>query len=68
MVNQQDKPFTKTEMKIMVFNKVKQGMSYKQAVNEVRKILKICNKNHKKALEQKKKPVKFKDEFEKLTK
>ena len=28
-------PLTKTEMKILVFNKVKQGMSYDKAVSEL---------------------------------
>ena len=32
-----NRPFSKTEMKILVYNKVKKGMSYDQACKELEK-------------------------------
>lgn len=37
------KPFSKTEMKILVFNRVKRGVPYDQAVKEVSEELKTMN-------------------------
>ena len=57
------KPFSKTEMKILIFNKVKRGMSYDQACAELKKEISQCIENSK--TEKKEKPS-FKDEFDKL--
>ena len=57
------KPFTQTEMKILVYNKVKRGMNYDQAYKELEKEIKQCIKNSK---TEKKKDPNFKEEFEKL--
>lgn len=37
------KPFSKTEMKILVFNKVRKGIPYEQAVKEVSEELSTMN-------------------------
>lgn len=37
------KPFSKTEMKILVYNKTKKGIPYDQAVKEVSEELKTMN-------------------------
>lgn len=37
------KPFSKTEMKILVYNKTKRGIPYEQAVREVSEELKTMN-------------------------
>ena len=43
------KPFSKIELKMLVFNKMKRkGMSYEQAIEEVKKDIEECRKNHKK--------------------
>ena len=39
------KPFSKMEMKMLIFNKVKRGMSYTDACKELSAELKIMNKN-----------------------
>ena len=57
------KPFSRTEKKILVYNKVKRGMSYEQACKEVEKEISECIKNSK--VEKDDKPT-FKEEFEKL--
>ena len=41
--------FSKTELKILVYNKVKSGKSYEQACKEVEKAIDQCKKNNKKA-------------------
>jgi len=56
------KPFTRTEMKILVYNKVKGGMSYEKACEEVKKQIEQVKENHKKS----KKKKDFKEEFQKL--
>lgn len=48
MARQQVKPLSKTECKILVFNKVKRGMNYDDAVREVKEQIAILNDNHKK--------------------
>lgn len=62
------KPFNKTEMKILVFNKMKnKGMSYDQACKELEKEINAIIENSKKKPDVKKSPDKFKEEFAKLT-
>lgn len=56
------KPFTSTEMKILIFNKVKRGMTYDQACKELEGEISECIKNSK----TKKEKPSFKEEFEKL--
>jgi len=52
---------SKTEMKILIFKKVKQGMSYEAAKKQLGKEIEKCIKNSKKA---EKKPEKsFKQKF-----
>ena len=38
------KPFTKTEMKILIYNKVKRGMAYEEAVKQLDKEVKEMEK------------------------
>ena len=69
MIKEQHKPFTRTELKILVYNRMKQhGMSYDDAINFVRKEIDTCNKSHKHHLRSKNKDKgeKFKEEFKKL--
>lgn len=40
-----NKPFTKAEMKILVYNRVKKGMTYENAVKDVQKLVKETNKS-----------------------
>lgn len=54
MARQQDRPFTRTELKILVFNKVKNGMDYKKAVAEVQKQVEFCRKTHEKVKKKEK--------------
>ena len=76
------KPFTRTEMKILIFNKVKNGMSYEKACKELEKEIDsiIANdvkfdqrekrKKYEESAEKKKKikeNKKFKDNFAKIT-
>lgn len=65
MVRKQVKPFSKTELKILVFNKMKQGMSYQKAVEQVREHVKLCMKNHNDHRD-KQKTKNFKEEFNNL--
>lgn len=58
-----NRPFSRTEMKILIFNKVKRGMSYDQACKEVEKEISELIENSRKP--KKEKPS-FKEEFNKL--
>lgn len=58
------KPFSKTEMKILIFNKMKSGLSYDQAYKELSGEINQCIENSK---ETKKDAPDFKKEFHKLT-
>jgi hypothetical protein len=51
------------EMKMLIFNKVKRGMSYDQAKKELEKEIKTCIENSK---TKKKDNPNFKEEFDKL--
>lgn len=72
MAREQHKPFTRTELKILVFNRMKKGYSYDQAVEYVKKTVDVCIANGKKIKEKKNKEDRknknFKEEFSKLTK
>ena len=58
------KPFSKTEMKILVYNKMKlKGMDYDSACKQVMEEVETINKNKK---IPKEKEVDFKEEFKKL--
>ena len=58
------KPFTKTEMKILVYNKMKlKGMDYAAACKQVMEEVEIMNKNKN---IPKEKEIDFKEEFKKL--
>jgi len=67
------KPFTKTEMKILVYNKVRSGMSYEQACKQLSKEIDRIIENDEKFEKEEKKARskmeknKFKDDFKKLT-
>lgn len=54
-MERKNKPFSKTELKILVFNKIKQGYSYETAVKMVNDEIKQCSANRKKAKEKEKK-------------
>ena len=41
------KPFTKTELKMMVYRRTQQGMSYDQACKEVSELIKQVKQNKK---------------------
>ncbi len=63
------KPFSRTEMRILIYNKVKKGLSYEEAKREVQKEIEHLLKNNKKMREKEKKKDKrktFKEEFAKL--
>jgi hypothetical protein len=77
MANQQHKPFSRTELKILVYNRIKRGMSYENAVKDVHNQIQTCNENHKKHEAKEKEDQEnkedqtnktFKEEFAKLTK
>ena len=64
----QNKPFSKTELKILVYNKMKNGLSYEEAKKEVEREILSCQENHEKfkkakKIEEKKEFIK---EFKKL--
>lgn len=62
--------FTKQELKILVYNKMKRdGMGYDQAVKQVKSELKICFKNAKAEEKKNKKSVsqEFKEDFKKIS-
>ena len=42
------KPFTKTELKMMVYRRTQQGMSYDQACKEVSELIEEVKQNRKK--------------------
>lgn len=74
MAKELHKPFTRTELKILVFNRMKRGYSYDQAVEYVKNTVDVCIANGKKSKEKEnKKNCKdqtnktFKEEFSKLT-
>ena len=77
------KPFTRTEMKILVYNKVQKGMSYENACKQLEKEIEgiVANdlkfekrekakikREKKKEQDQKEEQAKFKKEFAKITK
>jgi len=70
-----NRPFTRTEMKILVYNKVKSGMSYNEAIKQVAKDVEQCihsQKVQEQELRKKDKlkspKKKFDEGFEKLLK
>lgn len=66
------KPFSKTEMKILIYNKVKGGMTYENARKQVAKDIEQCIQASKQlekdtaVAEGKNGEKKFKEEFRKL--
>lgn len=56
------KPLTKTEMKILIFKKVKEGMGYEEAKKQLQEEINRCIKNHEKVKKPEKKS--FKEEHE----
>jgi hypothetical protein len=65
LIKPSNKPFSKTELKILVFSKMrKKGMSYEQAYDEIKKEIALCNANHYKAEKMKNPKKNFKEEFE----
>ena len=62
------RPFARSELKILVYNKVKRGMSYADAVEQTRKEIETCKINHQENIESDKRTLneKFKEEFDKL--
>jgi len=67
------KPFSRTEMKILVYNKVQKGMSYEKACAELEQEINQIIENDIKFEEREKKEAnkksakqKFDEEFEKL--
>ena len=59
-------PFSKTELKILVYNKVKRGIPYEQAVEQVKEEIAQVQKTHYEADKGKKGDKNFKDEFNRL--
>jgi len=61
-------PFSKTELKILVYNRVKRGVPYEQAVEQVKAEIAQVNKSHYEAEQEKEKSKikNFKEEFGKL--
>lgn len=63
---------TKAEVKILVYNKIRKGMSYDQAYKEVEKELSYFKKQKEERKSKLEKPIKlkkkFKEEFEKICK
>ena len=67
MAKERIKPFSKTELKILVFNRVKRGVPYELAVEQVKAEIAQVSKVHYDAEKEKKDKAKnFKEEFEKL--
>lgn len=62
MAKPKRKPLTRTEMKILIYKKVKEGMSYEQARKHVERDVKQCLKVFNKAQQ----PKEFKEEFARL--
>jgi len=67
------KPFSRTEMKILVYNKRKlRGMSYQEACDELKKEISLCIENSKTEEKEKREAnkksakQKFDEEFEKI--
>ena len=58
------KPFTRTELKILIFNKIKLGLSYKEAYAEVSEDIKQLNKTN--SVPKKTKKLPFKESFKEL--
>jgi hypothetical protein len=70
MAREKIKPFSRTEMKILIFNKVKKGMSYEDAKKEVEKEVNLCIKNirdQRKKDQENTKNKTFKESFDILT-
>jgi len=65
-----NKPFSRTEMKILVYNKVKRGLTHDQACKELNQEIKDIIENSKKAKVDKKVSDNdnFKEAFQKLGK
>ena len=75
MTKKQRKPFTRTEMKILVFNKVREGFTHEQAKKEIAKMVELVNENHNQEVEKERRKEKktpkrkneaFKTAFENL--
>jgi len=67
MAKERIKPFSKTELKILVFNRVKRGVPYELAVEQIKEEIAHVSKVHYEAEKEKKdKSKNFKEEFEKL--
>jgi len=65
MTNKKHRVFTKTEMKILVFNKMKQkGLDYVHACKELSEEIEAVRENHNNIVKEK--PT-FREEFKKLT-
>jgi ribosomal protein L22 len=62
------KPFSRTEMKILIYNKVKNGMSYEKAKKEVSKEIAslIENSKKEKKVDEKTKCDNFQKDFKKM--
>jgi len=61
-------PFSKTELKILVYNRVKRGVPYEQAVEQIKEEIAQVQKTHYEADKEKEKAKikNFKEEFDKL--
>jgi len=70
MAKELNKPFSRTELKILVFNRMKKGYSYEDAVKYVKETVDECIKNNKKVKDQENKENSkdktFKENFSKL--
>jgi hypothetical protein len=62
-----NRPFSKTEMKLLVFKKIQRGMSYSQACREVSDEIENIIQNSKVKKGKKDTNKIFKEEFKKLT-
>jgi len=66
MARKKIKPFSRIEMKILIYNKMKKGLSYEEARKEVSKEIEELLLNSNKKTPKRDKNEIFKEEFEKL--
>lgn len=61
--------FTRDELKILTYKKVKSGLSYPEAVAEVKKEISKCKEVHKNEVKKSKKSKnqEFKEDFDRIT-
>lgn len=68
MAREVNKPFTRTEMKILVYNKINEGYTYEEAKRIVKEEIDFCIQSNKNEKQRKKKDKikSIKEDFKKL--